>query len=366
MNTKVNIITVRRCDINKADECFAKFMSMLESEFNIKAAKTPGLYKDSGGKKMEEVTVKLMREIAPSTPFRPEEIKLISGARFPDITAETFYGVEVKTTLSDVWKSTGSSIVESTRLDKVENIYMLFAKLGGDIAEFRCRQYQKCLSDISVTHSPRYRIDMELKDSESIFDKLNVDYEDFRKLDTEDKISCVRKYYKDEAKKNERTEMPWWLEEDTSPTVRLFNELSHEEKAFFKSKLLILFPEIVSRDRDKYKRAVLYLCSRYALVSHNFRDQFTASGMINNIGGKVLSKPLPHVIDVILNLKNGIKMMLKNPDASFVMDIQEMWNENINKDFYKRWCEKVISYLIHEERNIPSRKDGITLYDIFK
>ena len=136
-----NIITVRNRNLQKADEAFADFMFMLESYLNEKAAAIPGTY-------------------CGRTPFRVEEIRLVSAQYFPDIIAEKYYGVEVKSTKENHWTSTGSSIVESTRDKNVENIYMLFGKLGGKTAEFKCRPYEDCLSDIAVTHSPRYLINM--------------------------------------------------------------------------------------------------------------------------------------------------------------------------------------------------------------
>ena len=81
---------------------------------------------------------------------------MVSGQRFPDIVAGQHFGVEVKSTKENKWVSTGSSIVESTRVDDVGSIYMLFGKLGGIPAEFRCKPYQNCLYDIAVTHSPLF------------------------------------------------------------------------------------------------------------------------------------------------------------------------------------------------------------------
>ena len=46
---------------------------------------------------------------------------------------------------------------------------MLFGKLGGKTAEFKCRPYEDCLSDIAVTHSPRYLINMELTKEQDYF-----------------------------------------------------------------------------------------------------------------------------------------------------------------------------------------------------
>lgn len=182
-----NIITVRNRNLQKADEAFADFMFMLESYLNEKAAAIPGTYCDCKSKELENVVVNVMKELCGRTPFRAEEIRLVSAQYFPDIIAEKYYGVEVKSTKENHWTSTGSSIVESTRDKNVENIYMLFGKLGGKTAEFKCRPYEDCLSDIAVTHSPRYLINMELTKEQTIFSNsgklLLVPYtKDFRRI----------------------------------------------------------------------------------------------------------------------------------------------------------------------------------------
>ena len=82
-----------------------------------------------------------MSELAVGTPFE-DSIELIGGQKFPDIIAKKFYGIEVKTTTQNHWKTTGNSVLESTRVDNVERIFMLFAKLASPI-EFRCRPYEE-------------------------------------------------------------------------------------------------------------------------------------------------------------------------------------------------------------------------------
>lgn len=180
-NVVENIIAIRKRDISRANEAFSDFMSLTEKCLNDKVKLDHSLYKDCGGTKMEAVALNVLHEVSPQTPFRKEEIKLVSGAKFPDIQAEKYYGVEVKTTSTNTWKSIGSSIVESTRIEDVSMIYMLFGKLGGDYAEFRCKPYEECLDNISLTHQPRYQIDMELdkKKRENIFQKMKIDYDDF-------------------------------------------------------------------------------------------------------------------------------------------------------------------------------------------
>ena len=206
-----NIISV--CNGNKeiADEAFVELMSLTEKCLNDKAKSNQDKYKNCGGKAMENEAAKAMIEVAPSTPFRNAKIEVVSGARFPDIQAGVYYGVEVKTTKGNKWKSVGSSIVESTRIKEVSMIYMLFGKLGGEFAEFRCKPYEDCLDNISLTHQPRYQIDMELEEKQqaTIFQKMKTDYNAFRLYDEKEKIQKVRQYFRSTAK--EGKEMSWWL-----------------------------------------------------------------------------------------------------------------------------------------------------------
>lgn len=50
---------------------------------------------------------------------------------FPDI-AMGEYGVEVKFTLNDTWRSIANSVLETQRIDEVKHIYVVFGKMGGD------------------------------------------------------------------------------------------------------------------------------------------------------------------------------------------------------------------------------------------
>ena len=79
---------------------------------------------------MEDDVKSALEECAIGTPFE-NTIEKISGQKFPDIVAAKFYGVEVKSTKENHWTSTGSSILETTRVADVERIYMTFGKLGG-------------------------------------------------------------------------------------------------------------------------------------------------------------------------------------------------------------------------------------------
>jgi len=127
----------------------------------------------------ETVVYEKMSDAAKDTNFEGR-IRQTGPHAFPDIVANKFFGVEVKMTLSDHWTSTGNSVLESSRIEDVEKIYIMFGKFGGKL-DIKYRLYQECLPEVSVTHSPRYRIKMDLPVGKSIFDKLGIDYNKLRK-----------------------------------------------------------------------------------------------------------------------------------------------------------------------------------------
>ena len=182
---------------------FRELMSKTDAMLNAEAKDREAYYKGRNGTQLEEDVYDALIRCAVHTPFEGT-IRLVSGASFPDIVANRFYGVEVKSTSKNQWKSIGSSILESTRVESVERIFLTFGKLGSPVA-FLSRPYEECLSGISVTHYPRYQIDMELGAGETIFDKIGISYDTLRKM--ENPVEPVSQYYKKRLKQGESL---WW------------------------------------------------------------------------------------------------------------------------------------------------------------
>lgn len=340
------IIAIRREDISLANEAFAELMSRTERFMNEQSLSHPQYFKGMKADKLEVETCDYVRLACQDSPFNPENVILVSGHTFPDIVAEKYYGIEVKSTKSNHWTSTGSSIVESTRSELVENIYMMFGKLGGNPPEFRCRPYQEVLYDIAVTHSPRYLINMELQDGETIFDKMNTTYDEFRT--TENNIAKVREYYKEKAKKARKQEMPWWIssEDDEKPinfTLRLWNSVDADERKTLIAYCLILFPEIWMPDansRTKYNQASLWLCSFAQVVFPNIRDAFTAGGKVAYENGHRLTTRYPQVYKTIIEHLPIIKQLLERPTKETIEIVAE-FNPLLlqGKGLYNNWAK---------------------------
>ena len=165
---------------------------------------------------------------------------------FPDI-AMGEYGVEVKFTLNDTWRSIANSVLETQRIDEVKHIYVVFGKMGG-LPEVRWGEYEQSVIHVRTSHVPRFEIELPSEKTEvkeSLFEQMGIRYDDFRKLDMQDKMKYIRAY----ARKIHPDGRLWWVEdkedsdEHTTPVqARLYTNLSMEEKTRLRACLLYTSP----------------------------------------------------------------------------------------------------------------------------
>ena len=276
-------------------------------------------YVTRNGDKLEKDVLDCMKSKAMDFRFNPELISHTLPQHFPDIISNHYFGVEVKSTKNNSWQSTGSSIVESLRDDDIKKVFMLFGILSKDNIDFRCKPYERCLSEIAVTHSPRYLINMDLSDKDqTIFDKMKIDYDTFRNLG-ESQIDKVREYYRGKYKSKNAKSMPWWIGESTELTeenstsatefeLRLLSDIEETRRSFYITRCYAIFPEILGKDQDKFRKPALWMCTRYSIICSNIRDQFTAGGTGNIYVGNILKwKDVPKVICNLLPCLQQIK-----------------------------------------------------------
>ena len=257
---------------------FEKLLKKSKNKIDSIVKKTAIYFTMRSPSEFEEDVYENMCAAAKKTPFE-DTIELISGHKFPDIVAQEVYGVEVKTTRGKYLKSTGNSVLETTRIENVDNIYIFFGKLAAPV-EFKIRRYEECLYNVAVTHSPRYLIDMELEKGNSIFDKMKTTYDELRRL--KNPIQPIVNYYRENVKNGEE---PWWMgstelddEVTFKPTVTLWNNLDKETQNQFKIEAMARYPEIFGNSRTKYQRLATWLAGRHGIVDSSLRDRFTAGG----------------------------------------------------------------------------------------
>lgn len=255
---------------------------------------------------------------------------------FPDIALGD-YGVEVKFTLADTWRSVANSVQETQRVGTVKCVYVVFCKMGGE-PEVRWRPYADCVVHVRTSHVPRFEIDLDA--DRSLFDLMGIDYDDFRVLPMHEKMRYVRDYARGRLKKGERL---WWLEDGgaeahTMPIqARLYTSLNQEEKVRLRAEAALLCPVIVKsgRVRNKYDDAVLYLLTYHGVLCHQARDLFSAGSVANpsndDEGGVYIQRALK------LLEKAMREAAAQMDDALFV----EYWGESVPpKRRIARWLEK--------------------------
>lgn len=304
------------------------------------------------GTKLEERVASVMQEFAVKTPFE-NTIECVGGQRFPDIVAKRFYGVEVKTSTQDHWKTTGNSVLESTRIKDVERIFMLFGKLADPI-QFKCRAYEECLSEVVVTHSPRYLIDMDLPKGSTIFDKLKIPYDKLRR--EENPIRPIVDYYKSKLKEGEDV---WWIDQgsSTSLTIKLWRNLTAAEKLEMMKQAMVLFPEIFGNSGStKFNQFAVWLVKTKSIVNPNIRDAFTAGGTGHiKYKGKIY-KEVPRILmNLTENLEDIHSILLNTPSIV----LTKYWGHKTSeKTKVKDWLNLVSNYAseINTAKDIPIKQ----------
>ena len=201
---------------------------------------------------------------------------------FPDIAIGEF-GIEVKFTENDTWRSVANSVLETNRIDDVKTVYVVFCKMGGG-PDVKWDEYESCVMHVRTSHVPRF--ELEIGSTQSLFRQMDVSYDVFRKSKMHEKMQYIRKYARGRLKPGERM---WWLEdkdetEHTLPlNVRLYTKLNQPEKVKLRSEAILLCPSIVQsgRARDKYDDVVLYLMTYHGVLCHQARDLFSAGSVAN-------------------------------------------------------------------------------------
>lgn len=310
--------------LNKCCECLTK-------EAQAKVFKNATQFENRVREVLNELTID---DVAFEIDFKPHP------QAFPDIALGEF-GVEVKFTLNDTWRSIANSVLETQRIDKVKHIYIVFGKMGGK-PEVRWGDYEQSVIHVRTSHVPRFEVELPSEKAEiktSLFEQMGIHYDDFRKLSMQEKMRYIRAY----ARKIHPDGRLWWIEEKdneehTLPIqARLYTNLNKEEKTRLRAEAALLSPMIVKsgRSRNKYDDIVLYLLTYHGVICHQARDLFSAGSVANpdndDEGGVYIARALKLIES---EMKKAAMIM---DDALFI----EYWGESVApKDRIKRWLEK--------------------------
>ena len=244
-------------------EYYVRFMRVTKDvEYNIQQIDANTL-KNMKGTDFENVVYDaLLRE-----KFSKDQISH-STQKFPDFvimdeqTGEKI-GIEVKKTNDAKWEVQGGSIFESLKND-IENIYILMGKFGGTIPEARLKRYEECLQDLKVTHSPRFYINLDLKEGEDYLTQKNAT--DLLSLSGDELNRRIRQLLRTDHS-------TWWSEEETIA----FSDLSSDEKNMYLNDGVALFPQVFGSHYSGFTPWLVYNCLVWC---GNVRDIFSAGGTV--------------------------------------------------------------------------------------
>lgn len=259
---------------------------------------------------------------------------------FPDVALGDF-GIEVKFTIQDTWRSIANSVLETNRIESVKNVYVMFGKMGGD-PEIKWGRYDECVMHVRTSHVPRFELEMDT--ATPLFSQMGIAYDDFRSLDMHEKMNFIRGYARGRLREGERM---WWLEdkpgeEHTLPIqARLYTKLSTVEKTRCRAEAVLLCPQIVDsgRSKNKYDDVALYLLTYHGILCHQARDLFSAGSIANpqndNAGGLYIERALK------LIESNIREAALDMDDALF----EEYWGRSVPpEDRIAEWLNRADEY----------------------
>jgi len=317
------------------------------------------------GTAFEKVVCDTLNSMSAGTSFLGKFEQSTAHA-FPDIFAKilenNWFGIEVKTSQSD-WKCFGNSIFETTRIGNLDDrIYVFFGKFSKSDLECKWARYDECIDNINITHSPRYQINMDVKDNpiNSVFSKMGISYIDFAKSNVSNRMEHVRKYKRKGLGQNAAL---WWLPDsddlnnidEQKLIIKLFASLEKTKKAEIRSTAIMFFPEVFSNRNDKYTKIPTWLASQYGVVMGNIRDLFSAGGQGKiDFNGKLYK--LPRVCIHLDNCVNQIKQALAIADQE---DLRDNWNlsdDMIFLDFDEKldyWI-KSVEHNLYELKGVPN------------
>lgn len=255
---------------------------------------------------------------------------------FPDIEIGIF-GIEVKFSLKDEWRSVANSVLESNRIETVKHVYVLFGKMGG-VPDVKWGDYESSVLHVRTSHVPRFEVQIDAP--RSLFVQMGISYDEFRVLEMHDKMRYIRDYARGRMKSGERL---WWLEDEpgeahTLPLqARLYTTLDKAERDSLRAEAILLCPQVMksSRAPRKYDDVALFMLTYHGVLCHQARDMFTAGSVTDQgtkgNGGLYMARSLallePELIDAAKRMDSAL--------------FEEYWGVSVApEDRIKEWLRR--------------------------
>ncbi|MEG0835631.1 MAG: hypothetical protein RR413_09330 [Christensenellaceae bacterium] len=219
-------------------------------------------------------------------------VEYLGGSTFPDIVAHIGntnqkIGIEAKYHSSgDDWKTKGNSTYANTQVDGLLEIYVAFGRFDHNACNIKVRPYGRCISGISITHSPRYDIDMDTT-VDFCSAELGISYDTLRQLTSAQRKIHINTYI-------------------AKTKYTSFSNIETDRKNTLITQAFILFPEMFSRNSlIRYNNFSVWLFANN-IICKNVRDFLTAGGQ-SKIGGITFPKIYVTLYSHIDHIRNTIE-----------------------------------------------------------
>ena len=259
-----------------------------------------------------------------------------STQKFPDFVIDdnnVKIGVEVKKTDADKWDVPGGSIYESLR-NSIET-FVLMGKFGGT-PEARLRKYEECISDLTVTHSPRFHLNLDMDSGEDYLTRHNAS--DLLDLPKGKELNRrIRELL--------RTDKDTWYTEES---VGAYSNLSLDEKICFFVDGVVLFPEVTGMNYSNFAPWMIYKC---LIWCSNIRDVFSAGGT-KDLDDFAVSAVMARILETTdLIVKRIADMTKKEIKTHWGIDEDISFNERI-----ERWIGLIHKHISISQKLIKKNK----------
>jgi hypothetical protein len=317
-------------------EEFERLLDQVAAQLTSEVRKTPFTESKPFENRVRQVLEEFGRPYGVTIDYDPHPYA------FPDIAVGDF-GVEVKFTKSDSWRSVANSVFETFRTQDIRDICVMYGKMGGTPG-VRWARYADCVIHVRTSHVPRFELDIDA--TSSLFAKMGITYDEFSALPMEGKMRYIREYARGRLKEGERL---WWLEDrpesDHSLPIeaRLYTTLDADEQRRLRAEATLLCPQIFksSRARDKYNDLALYLLTYHGVLAHQARDLFTAGSVSQHV--ELPADLPPATVNIARSTFDIQDEALRMEDALFV----EYWGESVPQMFrIQRWLELADHYAV--------------------
>lgn len=249
------------------------------------------------------------------------------GKNFPDmdlILDDVRYGLELKSRNNGSWDVPGNSVFESVSDQNYEEIFLLFGshKKGIPQIKIKYRPYWEVTAGIAVTHSPRFKINMNA--TESVFE-TSEDYKKLQNMPEEEKIMFLQSHLR-----NNTTGLKWFVP-PTPHTIKPINlnSMKLEVKAQVISEVLVLYPQdLLNQPRGIYRRSTEHVLVSHFYYRSSFRDFFSASGK-----WEVNGVHFPKVLNRLYDNREIILDIIKNANTDFKELALASWSDFLDFTF---------------------------------